>query len=47
MAEARSNKRIYEFCFLTPKTVETHIHSILMKLGLGESPESSRGVPPS
>ena len=44
MAEGHSNKRICELCFLSPKTVETHIHSILMKLGLGESPDSSRRV---
>ena len=29
MAEGHSNKRICELCFLSPKTVETHIHSIL------------------
>jgi serine/threonine-protein kinase len=44
MAEGHSNKRICALCFLSPKTVETHIHSILVKLGLGESPDSSRRV---
>jgi serine/threonine-protein kinase len=44
MAEGHSNKHICEICFLSPKTVETHIHSILMKLGLRESPDSSRRV---
>jgi DNA-binding NarL/FixJ family response regulator len=44
MAEGHSNKRICELCFLSPKTVETHIHSILMKLGLRDSPDSSRRV---
>ena len=44
MAEGHSNKRICEVCFLSPKTVESHIHSILMKLGLQESPDSSRRV---
>ena len=44
MAEGHSNKRICELCFLSPKTVESHIRSILMKLGLPESPESSRRV---
>ncbi len=44
MAEGHSNKRICEICFLSPKTVESHIRSILMKLGLHESPDSSRRV---
>ncbi len=44
MAEGHSNKRICEVCFLSPKTVESHIHGILMKLGLQESPDSSRRV---
>jgi serine/threonine-protein kinase len=44
MAEGHSNKRICELVFLSPKTVETHIHSILQKLGLRDSPESSRRV---
>ncbi|HEY3613777.1 MAG TPA: response regulator transcription factor [Gaiellales bacterium] len=44
MAEGHSNKRICELCFLGQKTVETHIRSILMKLGLPESPDSSRRV---
>ena len=44
MAEGHSNKRICQICFLSPKTVESHIHSILMKLGLHESPDSSRRV---
>ncbi len=44
MAEGHSNKRICELCFLSPKTVESHIHSILRKLGLHESPDSSRRV---
>jgi len=44
MAEGHSNKRICELCFLSPKTVESHIRSILMKLGLHESPDSSRRV---
>ena len=44
MAEGHSNKRICELLFLSPKTVESHIHSIFMKLGLRESPASSRRV---
>jgi DNA-binding NarL/FixJ family response regulator len=44
MAEGHSNQRIGELCFLSPKTVESHVRSILMKLGLREAPESSRRV---
>jgi len=44
MAEGHSNKRICELLFLSPKTIESHIHSIFMKLGLRESPASSRRV---
>jgi DNA-binding NarL/FixJ family response regulator len=44
MAEGHSNKRICDLLFLSPKTIETHIHSILMKLGLRDSPDSSRRV---
>jgi len=44
IAEGHSNKRICELLYLSPKTVETHIHSILVKLGLQESPDSSRRV---
>jgi serine/threonine-protein kinase len=44
MAEGRSNRHIAEHCFLSPKTVETHIRNIFGKLGLGESPDSSRRV---
>jgi len=44
MAEGHSNKRICELLFLSPKTVESHIHSIFMKLSLHESPASSRRV---
>jgi DNA-binding NarL/FixJ family response regulator len=44
MAEGHSNQRIGELCFLSPKTVESHVRSIFMKLGLREAPESSRRV---
>jgi DNA-binding NarL/FixJ family response regulator len=44
MAEGHSNRRIGDLCFLSPKTVETHVHNIFMKLGLGESIASSRRV---
>jgi serine/threonine-protein kinase len=44
MAEGHSNRRICDLLFLSPKTVESHIRSILMKLGLHESADSSRRV---
>jgi DNA-binding NarL/FixJ family response regulator len=44
MAEGHSNPRICELCFLSPKTVESHVHNIFMKLGLREAPVSSRRV---
>jgi DNA-binding NarL/FixJ family response regulator len=44
MAEGHSNQRIGELCFLSAKTVESHVRSIFMKLGLREAPEGSRRV---
>jgi DNA-binding NarL/FixJ family response regulator len=44
MAEGHSNQRICETCFLSPKTLETHIHSIFMKLDLGDQTGTSRRV---
>ena len=44
MAEGHSNPRISELCFLSPKTVETHVHSIFTKLDLPESTAGSRRV---
>jgi DNA-binding NarL/FixJ family response regulator len=44
MAEGHSNTRISELCFLSPKTVETHVHRIFVKLDLDESHASSRRV---
>jgi len=44
MAEGHSNQSIRELCFLSPKTVESHVHSIFMKLGLGDTTPSSRRV---
>jgi DNA-binding NarL/FixJ family response regulator len=44
MAEGHSNQRIGELCFLSPKTVESHVRSIFMKLGLRAAPEGSRRV---
>jgi DNA-binding NarL/FixJ family response regulator len=42
MAEGHSNRHICEICFLSPKTVESHVHAIFMKLGLGDAGGSRR-----
>jgi DNA-binding NarL/FixJ family response regulator len=44
MAEGRSNRGIGQKLFLSPKTVETHIHRIFSKLGLQAAPEDHRRV---
>jgi DNA-binding NarL/FixJ family response regulator len=44
MAQGHSNGRICELCFLSPKTVESHVRSIFLKLGLDDSAASSRRV---
>jgi DNA-binding NarL/FixJ family response regulator len=44
IAEGRSNRAIGEALFLSPKTIETHIRQILLKLDIAESPESHRRV---
>lgn len=44
MAEGHSNRAIATELFLSPKTVETHIGQIFMKLGLEETPEYHRRV---
>jgi len=44
MAEGRSNAGIGKKLFLSPKTVETHIHGIFRKLGLEAVPEDHRRV---
>jgi DNA-binding NarL/FixJ family response regulator len=44
MAEGHSNRHIAETCFLSPKTIETHIRNIFSKLGIPESPDASRRV---
>jgi DNA-binding NarL/FixJ family response regulator len=44
MAEGRSNKAICARLFLSPKTVETHVKHILMKLDIDESPDDHRRV---
>ncbi|MBF9130308.1 response regulator transcription factor [Plantactinospora sp. S1510] len=44
MAEGRSNQAIGDRLFLTPKTVESHVRSILLRLDLPPEPESHRRV---
>jgi len=44
MAEGRSNSGIGRKLFLSPKTVETHIHAIFRKLGLETVPDDHRRV---
>jgi DNA-binding NarL/FixJ family response regulator len=44
MAEGHSNNAICKKLFLSPKTVETHVRHILLKLGIGETPEYHRRV---
>ena len=44
MAEGRSNEGIGHKLFLSPKTIETHIHRIFVKLGLQDTPDDHRRV---
>jgi DNA-binding NarL/FixJ family response regulator len=44
MAEGRSNQGIGEKLFLSPKTVETHVHRIFSKLALEPAPTDHRRV---
>ncbi len=44
MAEGHSNEGICRKLFLSPKTVETHVRHILLKLGIGETNEYHRRV---
>jgi DNA-binding NarL/FixJ family response regulator len=44
MAEGRSNKGICETLWLSPKTIETHIRSLFLKLGLMDAPQDNRRV---
>ena len=44
MAEGHSNDGISRKLFLSPKTVETHVRHILLKLGIGETTDYHRRV---
>ena len=44
MAEGRSNHAIGELLFVSPKTVESHVRQIFMKLALEETPDDHRRV---
>jgi DNA-binding NarL/FixJ family response regulator/signal transduction histidine kinase len=44
MAEGHSNQSICGHLVISPRTVESHVRSVFMKLGIAESPDSSRRV---
>jgi DNA-binding NarL/FixJ family response regulator len=44
MAEGLSNRGICERLVLSPKTIETHVSSIFMKLNLPPAPDDHRRV---
>ena len=44
IAEGHSNDGICKKLFLSPKTVETHVRHILLKLGIGETSDYHRRV---
>ncbi len=44
MAEGRSNQGICKALWLSPKTIETHIRNLFLKLGLNEAPLDNRRV---
>lgn len=44
MAEGRSNQAIASLLFLNAKTVESHVHSVFVKLGLLPAPDDHRRV---
>jgi DNA-binding NarL/FixJ family response regulator len=44
IAEGRSNSAICAHLYLSPKTIEAHIHQIFVKLSLGDDPDAHRRV---
>jgi DNA-binding NarL/FixJ family response regulator len=44
MAEGRSNHGICQKLYLSPKTVESHVHNIFSKLGVAAAPDDHRRV---
>jgi DNA-binding NarL/FixJ family response regulator len=44
IAEGRSNKAICAKLFLSPKTIESHVNSIFLKLGLLPAADDHRRV---
>jgi DNA-binding NarL/FixJ family response regulator len=44
MAEGRSNHGICQKLYLSPKTVESHVHNIFSKLGVTAAPDDHRRV---
>jgi serine/threonine-protein kinase PknK len=44
MAEGKSNTAVAKQLWVTEKTVQTHVRSILGKLGLPQSPDAHRRV---
>ena len=44
MAEGHSNQAICSLLVISPRTVESHVRTVFMKLGLPESADSSRRV---
>ena len=44
MAEGRSNQAIADRLVVNPRTVETHVSSLLAKLGIGPEPDDHRRV---
>jgi DNA-binding NarL/FixJ family response regulator len=44
MAEGHSNQAISARLVVSSRTVESHVRSVFMKLGVAESPDSSRRV---
>ena len=44
MAEGRSNRGICQKLFLSPKTVESHVHNIFGKLDIAAAADDNRRV---